>query len=526
MPGVPETPPDVLTVHAQAKPEVVAVTEGDTTLTFDELNRLANRQARVLQDLGVRRGDKVVWCGQNGWEVVVIVNACRKAGAVSVPLNYRLSPEEAGYVIDNSDAVVVVFDLEQGGQLGPARAACPNVRSWLAYRCDPTAVPEWAGHLESLAAKAEDAEVTALGPADAPGAGGSMIYTSGTTGKPKGALRSGTRGDPASAAALLQLIGYQPDDVYLTTGPLYHSGPLGFMAIVQGLGGSVIVQRHFEAEDWLRLIDRHKVTTTFSAPTPVRRVLDLPADVRSRYDYSSMQRLIANAAPWPFDLKRRYVEAFGDTSLFEVYGSTELGVNTILRPEDQMRKPGSCGRAAPGVEVALFTEDGERVEEPTVPGELYVRSKSTFDTYWKAPEKFEASKRDDWLTVGDIAYFDDEGFFYICDRKNDMIISGGMNIYPAEIEAVLVAHPAIADAAVFGIPSEEWGESVHAVVSIYEGQDPTDDELRAFAREHLASYKIPRSFSRLDEIPRTASGKILKRELRAPYWEGRSSQVG
>ena len=370
------------------------------------------------------------------------------------------------------------------------------------------------------------APVSGLAPVDGePGQGGSMIYTSGTTGKPKGALRS-AGANPETGAALMQLIGYVPDDVYLTTGPLYHSGPLGFMGIVQLLGGTVIVQRHFDAEDWLRLVDRHKVTTTFSAPTPVRRVVDLPAEVRQRYDYSSMKRLIANAAPWPFELKRKYVEAFGDDSLFEVYGSTELSVNTILLPDEQMRKPGSCGRPAPLVEIALFDEDGNRVTEPMQPGELYVRSKAVFDTYWKAEEKFEASKREDYLTVGDIAYFDEEGFFYICDRKNDMIISGGMNIYPAEIEAVLVAHPAVADAAVFGIPSDEWGESVHAAITLYEGQGATDEEIQAFAREHLASYKVPRSFSRMEEIPRSASGKILKKELRAPWWEGRTSQVG
>jgi fatty-acyl-CoA synthase/long-chain acyl-CoA synthetase len=174
----------------------------------------------------------------------------------------------------------------------------------------------------------------------------------------------------------------------------------------------------------------------------------------------------------------------------------------------------------------LFDDDGKRVTEPNVPGELYVRSAGVFSTYYKAEDKYEESKRGDWLTVGDVAYFDDEGYFYICDRKKDMVISGGMNIYPAEIEAVLVAHPAIADAAVFGVPSDEWGESVHAVVSLYPDHDATDEDIQAFCREHLASYKVPRSISRIDEIPRTASGKILKRELRAPYWEGRTSQVG
>lgn len=501
---------DVLTTWAKAQPDAMAVVEGDHQLSFAELDELSNRMAVVLADLGVGAGDPVVWCGQNGIEVVALVNATRKAGAVSVPLNYRLTPEEAAYVIDNSDAVVVLFDVEQADQLATAPERCPKVRRWVAFRAEAEHVPEWADHLETLVAAASDAEIQPAGGRS----GGSMIYTSGTTGKPKGALRRGGVNAEVSAA-LVQLIGYEVGDVYLTTGPLYHSGPLGFMGIVQAMGGSVVLQRHFEAEAWLALVDRHKVTTTFSAPTPIRRVVDLPEDVRSKYDYSSMRRMVANAAPWPFALKRRYVDAFGDTSLWEVYGSTELGVNTVLAPEDQMRKPGSCGRAAPLVDVSLFTEDGEEVTGTDEAGELFVRSKSAFDTYHKAEEKFEASRRGEWLTVGDIAYRDDEGFFFICDRKGDMIISGGMNVYPAEIEAVLVAHPGVADAAVFGVPSDEWGETVHAVVTTRSEVD--DAVLTAFCREHLANYKLPRGYTRMDEIPRSASGKILKKELRAAH---------
>ena len=514
---------DLLTMYAAAHPDKPGVIEDGNVLTYGEFEARANQVARALQALGVKAGTKLVWCAQNSTEVVVIVNAARKCGAVAVPLNYRLSTDEASYVIDNSDATVVLFDVEQIGQLADAVERCPKVTQWAAFHGPADATPGWAQHLPTLAdAQSTDEAEPIEGDEDA---GGTMIYTSGTTGKPKGALRRGRPDAAASGAALVQLIGYQPGDVYLTTGPLYHSGPLGFMGIAQLMGGTVIVQRHFEAEEWLRLIQEYKVTTTFSAPTPLRRVVDLPAEVLAKYDYSSMQRFVANAAPWPFELKRKYIERLGDGSLFEVYGSTELGVNTVLEPADQMRKPGSCGKAAPGVEVALFDDAGNRVETPMEPGELFVRSAGAFDTYYKAEEKYEENKRGDWITVGDIAYFDDEGFFYICDRKNDMIISGGMNIYPAEIEAVLVAHEAIADAAVFGVPSDEWGESVHATVTLYDGASATDEEIQQFAREHLASYKIPRSIDRMAEIPRSASGKVLKKELRAPYWADRQSQV-
>src|SRR3546814_662565 len=324
-----------------------------------------------------------------------------------------------------------------------------------------------------------------------------MIYTSGTTGKPKGTVRRADGG--ASTAALLGIFGWTTEEVYLSTGPLYHAAPLGFMLAVQALGGSVIVQRHFDPEDWLRLFDRHKVTTSFSAPTPIRRVVDLPDEVRSRYDTSSLTSLLANAAPWPFELKKKYVERINDHSLFEIYGSTELGVNTILIPDEQMRKPGSCGRPVPGVDIVLVDDEGKEITEPMVAGELFVSSDATFATYYKDPDKYDAGKRGDHLSVGDIAYRDDEGFVYICDRKSDMIISGGVNIYPAEIEAVLVAHPSIEDAAVFGVPDEEWGEAVHAVITTYDGEPLADEDVQAFCREHLAGYKVPRSLSRMHE---------------------------
>lgn len=510
---------DFVTSYAESQPDWPAVVEGDAVTTWAELEASSNRWANALLGLGVTANTKIVWCGLNSTEVVVVITAARKAGVVAVPLNYRLSAAEAGYVIDNSDATVVLFDIEQTDQLEPARALCPKVEHWLAFRTQGRTVPSWADDVERLAERAAETPPQL----DHEASGATMIYTSGTTGKPKGALRSSGRNSEVGLA-LLTLIGYQPRDVYLTTGPLYHSGPLGFMAGPMMMGGTVVIQRKFDPEDWLRLVETHRVTTTFSAPTAIRRVLDLPAEVIARHDTSSLARFIANAAPWPFELKRRYVDAFGDTSLWEVYGSTELSVNTVMAPADQMRKPGSCGRPAPLMEIALFDEDGGRVTEPGAPGELFVRSAGTFDTYYKAEEKFEASRRGDWLTVGDIAYVDEEGFYYICDRKNDMIISGGMNIYPAEIEAALLEHPAVVDAAVFGVPSDEWGEAVQAVIVV--AGDVTDQELTEFCRERLARYKVPRAFDRIEEIPRTASGKTLKRELREPYWADQERQVG
>jgi fatty-acyl-CoA synthase/long-chain acyl-CoA synthetase len=301
---------------------------------------------------------------------------------------------------------------------------------------------------EPLDGMASADELMALAPEHEPPApkspetAATMLYTSGTTGKPKGALRYSAVARE-QYKALQQLIGYRADDVYLTTGPLYHSGPASFMGHVQTYGGTVVVQRKFNPQDWLRLVDKYKVTATFSAPTPIRMICSLDEEVRQQFDRSSMKRMIANAAPWPMALKKMYLANFPEDSLFEVYGSTELGVNCVLRPEDQLRKPGSCGQPAPMVEICLFDDDGQEVTGigPDHPGQLFVKAPAVLNTYYKQEDKFLADRHNGYQTVGDIAYRDDEGYFYICDRKKDMIISGGMNIYPAEIEAVLEQHP-------------------------------------------------------------------------------------
>jgi fatty-acyl-CoA synthase/long-chain acyl-CoA synthetase len=510
--------PDPLARHARATPERPALIDDRpdgrvATLGFAALDREVNRLANALSGLGLARGDKIVWCGMNSIGVVRLMHAARRLGLASVPLNYRLTPEEAAFVVDDCDAVAVHADAEFVDLLRAIRPELPKVRHWLVFDGPPA---EGMQRVEALMGATDQAAPEAQGDA---AAAQTITYTSGTTGRPKGAVRRGL-GDPAQVRAMVEHIGYRPDDVYLTTGPLYHSGPGGFMNLAQSLGNTVVIQRRFDPEDWLRLVARYRVTTTFSAPTPIRMVCNLPAEVKARYDRSSMRRMIANAAPWSFALKERYLADFPEDSLWEVYGSTELGVNTILAPGDQRRKPGSCGRPAPHVEVKLVAEGGEVVTQPKVPGELFVRSKTVFDTYYKAREKYEEDRRGEFHTVGDLAYFDDEGFYYICDRKKDMIISGGMNVYPAEIEAALEHHPKIADVAVFGVPSEEWGESVHAVVVTQPGEQLDEQEVAAFAREHLAGYKIPRTISFAAEIPRTGSGKILKRVLREPFWKG------
>ena len=518
-----ETAADPLTLLAdnlQDKPALIDDRPDGTVLqwSFAELEANANRLARVFLNHGIEPGDRVLWCGHNSLWAVACGHAARKIGAVSVPLNYRLTPEEAAYVADNSDAKVGFIDAEYVELFETIRAEAPRMAHVLVFDGEP------GRDMQALQPLLDAEESSAVQAAPAGAQAGTMIYTSGTTGKPKGAVRTGI-GDPQQTLGLLEMIGYAADDVYIPTGPLYHSGPSGFLAISTNLGNTSIIQRSFDPEDWLRLVDKYKVTSTFSAPTPIRRIIQLDESILKRYDRSSMRIMIANAAPWSYALKMSYLDWFPENSLFEVYGSTELGVNTVLRPEYQREKKGSCGQPAPGVEIQLFDEEGNTVDEPHKPGELFVRSASVFSTYHKAHDKFMEDRRDGWQTVGDIAYFDEDGFYYICDRKKDMIISGGVNIYPAEIEDALEHHADVMDVAVFGIPDEEWGEKVHASVVKRPGSSLDAAALTAFAREHLAGYKVPRSIEFIDEIPKTGTGKILKRVLRDPFWKDHQSKV-
>ena len=505
---------DLLAMHAEVRGDKIALIHEDRELTFEQLHRRANRVANALRKLGLEPGDRFAGLAYNGIPGSELSHAARRAGAVGVPISFRLKAAEVAYVINDCEAKVITVGEEFIPIVDEARRQVVGERIYIATAGNPP--PGWLAY-EDLLADASEEDL----PGEGNAVGASMIYTSGTTGKPKGAYRP----NGVNLENILQVVaifGLGESDVHLVAGPGYHSAVGFFSFLHQILGSTVVLETRFDALEALALIDRHRVTTTFMAPTLIARMLNTPEESRETIDRSSMRAIIAGAAPFPFALKQRCQEYFGPV-LWEFYGATETGINTILRPEDQLRKPGSCGTPVPGQEIKLLDEEG--VEVPVgMPGELYVKH-DWLAEYYKREDATQRSLRDGYFSVGDIAYRDEQNFYYICDRKIDMIISGGVNIYPAEIEAVLIAHPSVEDVTVIGVPNEEFGEEVKAVVKLREGRTATEAELVEFCGAQLAGYKRPRTVDFVAELPRSTDGKLLKRQVRDKYWAGSGRNI-
>jgi fatty-acyl-CoA synthase/long-chain acyl-CoA synthetase len=507
--------PDLLSIQAQTQPHKPALICGDEIVTYSQYESRANRIAWALIALGVNPGDRVTVMAFNSIASSETFAGIRKTGAVGVPINFRLRGDELAYIARDSGAKALCAGPDFVAHVEAAREHLPDGIALLAL-ADSQPPAGWS-RLDDLIA---DQPSDPLDVGAETGVGASMIYTSGTTGNPKGAFRGTV--SPTNMMQAIQMFGLTAGDVHLMAGPGYHSAVGFFSGLTILCGGTVVIMPRFDAEEALALIHRHHVTTTFMAPTLLQRIMDLPPETRARYDVSSMRAMILGAAPCPFSLKERAHGYFGEV-LYEFYGATETGVNLLLRPEDQLLKPGSAGRLVDGQELLLLDDDGQPVPDGT-PGEVWVRN-DFLATYYGKPEATSSHMRDGFFSVGDVAYRDADGYYYICDRKIDMIISAGVNIYPAEIEACLHAHPAVRDVAVIGVPDDHWGESVKAVVALQPGSGPSERDLIDFCKGRIADYKKPRSVDFVTDLPRDQAGKLLKRQIRAPYWAGAGRNI-
>ncbi len=506
--------------HAETIPDKTAYVMARTgqEVTYRELNDRSNQLAQLLRQRGLQHGDSVAICMENNDTYFIATWAPQRAGLYYTAMSSRLTAEEVAYILNDCGAKAFITSVEKRDVAVAVRDEAPKVDTWLMIGGTAPGYESYEEVVGAMPAEpvADEAE------------GNDMLYSSGTTGRPKGVktpISLQPMGENAGLGAVGKILyGFDENSVYLSPAPLYHAAPLRFCMGMLRLGGTVIVMEQFDPVEFLQLIEKHKATHTQVVPTMFVRMLKLPDDQRKAYDVSSLQCCIHAAAPCPVPVKEQMIEWWGPV-IYEYYAGTEGNGFVQCNSEEWLAHKGTVGKSLIG-QIHIVDEDGEEV--PTgESGTIYFEG-GQFE-YHNDPEKTAASRHEKgWSTLGDIGYLDEDGFLYLTDRKAYMIISGGVNVYPQEAENVLTMHPKVMDVAVFGVPNEEMGEEVKAVVEPAEGVETGPElerELIAYCKEHLASYKCPRSVDFRAELPRHPTGKLYKRLLKDEYWKDRTSRI-
>jgi acyl-CoA synthetase (AMP-forming)/AMP-acid ligase II len=507
---------EAIAAHAVLTPDKIGARDLGRALTFRQWNERSCRLANGLLGLGLRKGDRVAVLAYNCVEWLEIYAAVAKAGLVVVPVNFRLLGPEVRYIAQDAGAKAFIVQDELLDRVESVRADLSVSANHYVHIGGRPCPAGYRAYEDLLGQGAATEPAVPVSPADA----WAFMYTSGTTGNPKGAIRC--HGMSALLAVITALDqGFARDDTGLLVMPLCHSNSLWYATLLGYCGAESVVysRKSFDPEHLLRTLDEERVTFTSLVPTHFIMMLGLPAAAKSRYRADGVNKLLISSAPARRETKLAIMEQFRNTRLLEGYGSTEAGWVTLLRSDERSDKLGSIGRELTGSgRIKLLGDDGNEVQEGEV-GELYSRTPYAFSGYWNLPEKTAEAFRGPYCTVGDMARRDEDGYYYLVDRKKNMIISGGENVYPSEVESLVASHPKVKDVAVIGVPHEKWGESVHAVVILHDGAAATEDDVLDWCKDKIAGYKRPRSvaFIREEEMPRTATGKILHRVLRSRY---------
>ena len=508
-----QNPSLIYRVNARNTPSKPAIIWRGRTTSWAELDERIDRLCAGLARRGIGRKKSVILMMRNRQEFVELGAAAARGGAAAVSISWRTTPKELVYLATHSGARGIVTEPELLTIIEQAKDELPAEFLENVFVVGATSGTTAALRTTALDTLLED---------PAPKKNGSdntldedaavVIYTSGTTGKPKGAVRKFPKDTMQAAFRFINETPMRVDDVHLVTCPLYHSTAFGFMSLSAILGQTVVVMDEFKPELFLEMVETYGVTTTAVVPTMLHRILELPEATRKKYDARTLRAVFSGGAPLPAPLATDFMDAYGDV-LFNFYGATETGLVTLAKPADLRAAPGTIGKALPGNDIRLVGEDGRDVRAGDV-GELYVKNKMLVAGYHNDEEATKQSMLDGFFSVGDLARRDVSGHFFIEGRKRDMVISGGVNVYPAEVEGVLEQHPDVAEVAVVGVPDREWGERVRAFVVRRSGTTVDDGELKTFARERLSGAKVPRDYVFLDALPRNPTGKVLKRELR------------
>jgi acyl-CoA synthetase (AMP-forming)/AMP-acid ligase II len=510
---------DVVKMNAINYPDKIAINDKFRQANFKEWDERANRLANALSDLGVKKGNRFAILAYNCIEWMEIYAASAKAGQITVPVMFRLAPPEVEYIINHSECKAFLVAKEFVEMVDGMRDKLPIPKGNYVYMGSGEA-PDGYIHYEELMARGSPSQPdVVVDSADI----WNIMYTSGTTGRPKGVVRT-HEGNIAQYILNDLNVGVKPDDKVMLVMPMCHINSIFYSFAYTYVAASCFVYNmiSFDPEDLLRTIDQEKITFTSLVPTHYIMMLALPDEVKNKYDVSSIRQLLISSAPARKDTKLAIMEYFTNAELWEAYGSTEQGLMTLLRPDDQMKKLGSIGKEIFGIDRIKILDENRNEVPPGEVGEIFVRTPIVFTEYWKDPEKTKEVFEGEWSTAGDMGKIDEDGYYYLVDRKANMIITGGENVYPSEVENVLGSHPAVRDVAVIGVPHEKWGEAVKAVVILHEGETPSEElgkELIEHCRGKIAGYKIPKSvdFIKEEEMPRTGTGKILHRILRERY---------
>jgi fatty-acyl-CoA synthase len=506
----------MLSVHARLSPGRIGARDLERSMSFWQWNDRACRLANALLGLGLVKGERVAVLAYNCVEWAEVYAATAKAGLVAVPINFRLLGKEVQYIVENSEAVALIVQDELLGIVEEVREDLP-IKADRLIHFGTAPCPAGYRAYEDIIAEASAQEPEQHVATSDPWI---FMYTSGTTGNPKGAIRSHRGGILLSLVTEVELGLHREDDALLVM-PMCHANSLYFFGAFSYCGGTTTIysRKSFDPEHCVRTLAEGGTTFTSLVPTHYIMMLSLPQAVRAKYNVDSVTKLMISSAPARPETKRAVMEMFRNSGLFELYGATETGWVTMLHPHEQFTKLGSVGRELVGAApIRLLDENGVEVPDGEA-GELYSCNPHTFDGYWKLPEKTKEAFRGDYCTVGDMARRDADGYIHLVDRKSNMIISGGENVYPSEVEALVGAHPLVRDVAVIGLPDAKWGERVHAVIVLHDGAKLQESELMDWSKQRMAGYKRPRSYSFLadDQMPRNATGKILHRELKKKF---------
>lgn len=517
----------VLKMNALNYPNKLGCQDKYRSFTFKQWNERSCRLANALLDLGVGYGDKVALISYNRVEWMEYYSSCAKSGQIAVPVMFRLAPSEIEYIVNHAECKAFIVEEPFVDIVNSIRHRLTMIPDDNFIYLGEGIAPEGYQHYEDLIRNSSPVEPDIMVDSKDPW---TLMYTSGTTGKPKGAIRNHESNIAHYLLSNLNM-GVLPTDKPILVMPACHVNSIFYSFCYTYVSAPVMIYNtiSFDAEDFLKSLEKFKPTFTSLVPTHYMMLLNLPDEVKEKYDVSSMRQLLISSAPARKELKLAIMKYFTSAELWEAYGSTETGLITCLRPEEQFRKLGSVGKEIFGIDtIKLLDENGNEVPVGEV-GELYTRAPHVFQEYWKEPEKTKGVFLGEWCTAGDLGKRDEEGYYYLVDRKNNMIITGGENVYPSEVEEVISTHPAVKEVAVIGIPDEKWGEAVKAIVVLKQGVKPSQDvagEIMEYTKGKIAGYKSPKSvdFVNDDEMPRTATGKILHRVLREKY--GSWNEVG